>query len=71
MQNYNSLCVVTMPGSNTAEATDEGDLYLEPKKMKKITFTFIPFPEDVGKQIEVCAKLNPLGLDSGLSLGLR
>ena len=32
---------------------EEGDLYLEPKKLKKITFMFTPFSEDVGKQVEV------------------
>lgn len=36
------------------EATvEEGDLYLEPRKLKKITFTFTPLSEDVGKQVEV------------------
>ena len=51
--NYNSICAVNVPGSNSSEAYDEGDLYLEPRKIKKLTFTFTPFPEDVGKHIEV------------------
>ncbi|CAB4044282.1 Hypothetical predicted protein, partial [Paramuricea clavata] len=49
--NYNSLCVVN--GANNSDVSEEGDLYLEPKKIKKITFTFTPLPEDVGKHIEV------------------
>ncbi len=54
--NYNSLCVVNVPGSNNSELSEEGDLYLKPKKIKKITFSFTPFPEDVGKHIEVFIK---------------
>jgi hypothetical protein len=53
--NYNSLCVVSVPGSSNSDVSDEGDLYLEPKKIKKITFIFTPFPEDVSKHIEVGA----------------
>jgi hypothetical protein len=46
---------VSVPGSSNSDVSDEGDLYLEPKKIKKITFIFTPFPEDVGKHIEVGA----------------
>lgn len=52
-QNYDSLCVINGPGSDNLEVPEKGDLYLEPRKIKHIMFTFIPLPEDVGKQIEV------------------
>ncbi|XP_028400587.1 trafficking protein particle complex subunit 11-like [Dendronephthya gigantea] len=60
-QNYNSLCVVNAPGSSTSEVSEEGDLYLEPRKIKKISFSFTPLPEDVEKVIEVTSVVLELG----------
>ncbi|XP_046841121.1 trafficking protein particle complex subunit 11-like [Xenia sp. Carnegie-2017] len=60
-QNYDSLCVINGPGSDNLEVPEKGDLYLEPRKIKHIMFTFIPLPEDVGKQIEVSQVVLDIG----------